>query len=539
MKLRRIISSILVVFCLGCVVGCDKDVTIQPYEYPTSNKSFSFYAYNAVRKNTYFDDMDHNIGESFVTLEKLQEYKDCGFDIMMCPSSYSPGGADHTWETILDLAEQVGLKVLIADTRISAIADSSVSQIGEGATFANEDEMDAQIAVYMSDYIDHPAFYGIVMKDEPSAAILQSGAYGQVYRSIKRVCPEAYMHVNTCSIGTYSTYRNHPSKFPELERDEYLAFVGGNLKDGGGSTLTAEEIEALSDDEFYTLFEDNVATLDSTVRRNTQFDIMEARYGKMLSMIIETTGTDHLAIDAYPMYDNPMTSYIRNLQVAADVTKEHGVDFHMVSQTMTLRPNGSDNDRILTDDDLRWLNNMILGFGVKTICYFTYFTHDGNNNEQFIDGGSFITNFGEKTDIYYSMQQIFKENQAFAPTILNFDYVGSATYSISPSYYAAEYCNVAKQNTFSKLSGVELDKEHALVTELYDKTNEKYMYMVQNVVDSKFQGSKSYQTVTLTFAKEYKYALVYRNGKSTAVALNNHKLTVENRAGDAAYVLPY
>ena len=92
---------------------------------------------------------------------------------------------------------------------------------------------------------------------------------------------------------------------------------------------------------------------------------------------------------------------------------------------------------------------------------------------------------------------------------------------------------------FKALKNVDVDKEAALVTELYDNEKENYMYMVQNVTDSTKKGSKAFQTTILTFDKQYKYAAVYVKGERVLVKLDKGTLTLEHKAGEATYVMPY
>ena len=59
--------------------------------------------------------------------------------------------------------------------------------------------------------------------------------------------------------------------------------------------------------------------------------------------------------------------------------------------------------RKLTEPGAKWLNNMLLGFGVKEISYFTYYTRTENktDGESFPDNGSFVNLYGKPTNIYY------------------------------------------------------------------------------------------------------------------------------------------
>ena len=216
------------------------------------------------------------------------------------------------------------------------------------------------------------------------------------------------------------------------------------------------------------------------------------------------------------------------MQVAASVAKERGVSFKFVSQTFSSTAN-----RVLTEEDLRRLNNMALGFGVDQLGYYTYF-----KAYDYVDASSFITSDGEKTDIYYAMREIMAENQAFARTILSFAYQASATYTAHTAYNnnLANYC---ADNAFAKLQSVFVNQENALVSEMYDKIYNRYMYMVQNIADPWGGTAKATQTVKLTFNENYQYAIVWKNGKQSVVKLENNEYVVTQNAGEAVYVIPF
>ena len=78
-----------------------------------------------------------------------------------------------------------------------------------------------------------------------------------------------------------------------------------------------------------------------------------------------------------------------------------------------------------------------------------------------------------------------------------------------------------------------------MVNELYDAENNRYMYMAMNIVDPEYKGSGVYQTITLEFASEYKYALAYRDGERKLHKLDNGKLQVKAAPGEASFVIPF
>jgi hypothetical protein len=186
---------------------------------------------------------------------------------------------------------------------------------------------------------------------------------------------------------------------------------------------------------------------------------------------------------------------------------------------------------------------MLLGFGVKEISYFTYFTRTENktDGESFPDNGSFVNLYGKPTNIYYMMKDIISDNQAFAPTVLQFKYVKSGVFTQLPLNYSSGHIRYVEQNiqTYSEVKRVSIDKECAMVNELYDKENDRYMYMAMNIIDPNQKGAKAYQTITLEFETKYNFALVYKNGEKSIYRLNKGKLDVKGAPGDASFVIPF
>jgi hypothetical protein len=177
---------------------------------------------------------------------------------------------------------------------------------------------------------------------------------------------------------------------------------------------------------------------------------------------------------------------------------------------------------------------------VESIAYYTYWTKADNktDGEYYYDEGSFVTHYGEKTDIYYYMREIMAENQAFASTILSFDYQASAVYTTSGAY-GTNHTALAQKQSFAKLASVYVNTESALITELYDSTANRYMYMLQNIIDPTYQTAGTLQTVQIKFNGDYDYAIVWKNGEMRIVRLTNNTYTVKQQSGDAVYVIPF
>lgn len=487
-------------------------------DYAITSYKFDFFGYSALTDGTWKEyDVEtgettsHFSGEDYRNVYRIEEYKDAGMTILFPQSACAIAATEEDFDfsssklkEVMDMSLQAGInKVVVADYRLYALIGTE-GIVGEGKQFATEAELDTTIKAYMKDYASHSAFYGVMLTDEPSYTCFE--AYGQVYKAIKRCYPNAYIQCNLFppvggSVG---------SIFPEPTSDEKAKYT--NL---GFNSSYAERFAA---------------------------------YEKYLTMFLDSTGADYVMFDQYPLNNTGIyDSYIGGMQVVANVCAQRGVKFQFVSQTMTMQQGASESDnatynnqRILTEEDLRWLNNMQLGFGVKQIAYFTYFTKQAaSSGERFIDGGAFITNNGEKTDLYYSMRKILAENQKFAPVILSFDYQTSTTYIADGFAYSTTNANYCSAGSFAKVSGVSVNTESALVSELYDDINDRYMYMVQNITDSRSQTAGTIQTVKLIFNENYEYAEVWKNGEKSIVKLESNTFIVKQNSGEAVYVIPF
>ena len=516
--IKKVLSCVLSAFLLFGVAACgDKEPTYGVLSeeeiakiadkiptYTDTSKQFNFIGYSGVTDGTWVEDgVTYFSGEDFRNVDRIIEYKEAGMTIVLPQSAASVDttvGDNFAFEgsklqEVMDMSVQAGIpKVIVADYRLYNV----VGTIYQDATaYSDEAELDAKIRTLMSPYVEHEAFYGVMLNDEPGYEYLP--AIGRVYKAIKRCYPEAFIFCNL---------------YPP---------VGGTV--GPGLVFETPSEEELAKYAETGVYAERLAAFE-----------------KYLKQFLDETGADYVMYDAYPLRTSGLyENYLGGLQVAANVCAERGVQFHFASQTMTMRTPSVENDRILSEADLRWLNNMQLGLGVKQISYFTYYTKQANSSsgEWFIDRGSFITHLGEKTDIYYYMQKILAENQKFAPVILSFEYTTSAAYAAPLASFGTTNASSCRVGTFAKLASVEIDKETALVTEMYDSENNRYMYMLQNIIDPQYKASTTYQKITIKFNESYEYAVVYKNAERYIVRMKDSTYTVSQNPGEAVYVIPF
>ncbi len=515
-----IIASILAVCTLACTAcgensSGDDPKLLQAPDYSKYTHRFDSYGYSGPSDGTYnIDNVEYDIGQDFRTLERYKEYKECGFNIYLAQTDININNEfnEEVWakeKTYMDAAYEAGLKIILNDQRIQwysmqrnsiiGVDDPNTEEVEEYA-FASEAELDAYVTSCVQLYKDHPGFYGLMLGDEPRSYALT--AYGQVYASLKRVLPDAFIQYNLLpgDMGYHEDQR-----FPEL-----------------------------------TEAEDNPQWTD--------YERTLKQYEKYLNMFLDVMpGIEYLQYDDYPIHNGFIDEdYITALQVAAKVAGERGLELHIVSQAFGMYTSGPDSFLHWvgpTKQDSQWMNNVLLGFGVKQIHYFTYWTKGDNrtDGEFFIDGASFMTRGGDRTPLWYNMQEIMANNQKFAPVIKQFNYKGSKSYVVTPTNFdPTQVLKMDNSYTFTKLTDVNVNKEIGLITELYDAENNNYMYMVMNVIGAGAEGSRAYQTTTLTFSDEYTHVVVYKNGVGTPQKLEaGNKLTVKLAATEAVFVLPY
>lgn len=532
---KNAIATALGVFLTIGAAGCGEATPIQRElteselaqisafvpDYSSSTKQFEFFGYSAVSNGYWTENgVNYYAGENLVNLEKLTLYKDAGMTFMHPQGHLGIQAADNfiyegsALEYLFNEAQAAGIgRVIVPDFRFNAFLQyldkglaaheageeeivayeqllekdkGTISWINDWFTVDGEldlEQVDETVKLFMGEYSQHESFFGVILWDEVSWALFDG--YAQVYKAIKRNYPDAY---TLCNL------------FPPVFNETIFE----------GIEVTEEEKAKYS---------------------HTQEKETFAKWEKYISTFIDKTGIDYLMWDQYPLTENGVhRNYLLGLQIAAKVCQEKGVKFQFVTQSYS-----PDNKRVVNAEDANWLNNMLLGFGVSTLGYYTYYPRTGESI------GNFVNFFGEPTDLYYVYQEVHKRNQAFAPTILCFNYQQSVVIVNENSSYSGQYItNGISTGDFAKVSSVDVDKETALITELYDGENERYMYMVQNVVDARYTGSKSWQTTTLHFSENYGYALVYKNGgEKQVLKLVNNEYTVTQHPGEAMYVIPF
>ena len=512
MKKRRLLATLLCgLLTLPCAFSaCGEGLEKNAPDYSASTKQFRTWAYAAtydgwwqtIDENNNFIRLENSEETpiAVTTKESLQEYKDAGFNTLMINYVFPFNSLQEDWETsrtkeIMDWAAELGLDCFIFEGLTRGLASTQESLINpekaDGKKFFNsQEEINAYVYENLKEVIAHPAFYGISVLDEPSYKCFP--AFGQVYKAIQACAPGSFVNMNL--LGMATDYNSN-------SRAKYSP-----------NTATLSVYDAYTD--YITRYADN-------------------------------TGAPYIQVDVYPLTGTTeaptiTTNAIRTPQRLAEFCKERDMDLYYVMQSSQMTVGFGDAVtpilRHLQKKDMYWQANIAMAFAVREYSYWGYYPVVNTASEHYDEKSSFLDLAGNKNDMYYWMQDIHKEMQVSAKALLNFDYNTSGVYYKGPiPGYKLHVAGMDKGN-YQKLTSYTADTEGAfLITELYDKGNNRYGYYIVNVTDPAQSGASK---TTLTF-DGYNKVQIYDRGQITNKAMKKNTLSLELGYGHGMFVIPY
>ncbi len=496
-KLVQIVSIILAaISCLSVFVGCfQKDITKGAPDYSQSNGSFDMFGYASPTDGTWTENGEtFSTGVDYRTAERYKEYLDAGLNVMLIQGNDPYRGEDFSTSQLkknMDNCVSAGItKCIVFDSRLQKLSTYTTPIVGEGCLYATQEELNAYVADCMKDYAAHEVFFGVMLIDEPSYT--QLDALGSVYQAIKAY-KDCYIEANL------------------------LPMSDGNEK------RYAQEYATMT---------------------------LEEAYSKYVNDFLDKSQSEKIMMDSYPIRQSDngysiLSTHIRGLQILADICKKRNVKFEAVAQTFSATDNGSKKFSEPSMPTMQWQMNLYMGFGVQTFGYFTYWRKQANatNGEWFVDNTSFISQYGNKTPLYYTMQELNSQMQSFAPVITQFKYNASSAYIFKPVSYSTGYVGSVENQQFKLIKDISAPTGNvAMVTELYDETKNVYMYMVMNALNPDWKRAENDNLtleVSVDFGSEYDAALVFYKGQSRFVQLDKGVYNTSLDAGYADYIIPY
>ena len=515
---KWIVGALCGIFTLsGSLASCSgrssregSDLSQGAPDYSASDKEFMTWAYSATYDG-WWQTIDEN--EKFIRLENsdetpvavttresLQEYKDAGFNTLLINYVFPFNSVTENWansrtKQIMDWAAEIDLKCIIFEGCIRGLADTHESLINpekaDGKNFFNsQEEINAYVYNNVKEVIAHPAFYGFSVVDEPAYTVFP--AFGQVYAAVQACAPGAFVNMNLLGMGTDHN-SNTKTKYCEN---------AGNM------------------------------------------DIYDA-YMQHITMYADYTKAPYIQVDVYPIRGSDESptltaNALRAPQVLAEFCKERDMDFYYVMQTSGFTVGFNEAVTPICRNpkkrDMYWQTNVAMAFGVKSYCYWGYYPVVNTASEHYDEKSSFLDIAGNKNDMYYWMQDIHKEMQITAKALLNFDYQTSGVYYKGPLEGYKLHVSGMEKGMYTKLTSYEAETAGAfLLTELYDRGNDRYGYFVVNVTDSAYSGASK---TTLKF-DGFDKVQIYDRGNISNKALKNNTLSLELGYGQGMFVIPY
>ena len=495
-RLSLMILSMLLAFsafAFGC--GKNEENFENAPDYSAESGEYNIWAYSATCDDWYMLNGQTYYFEqgTMQTAEHTKWYKEGGFNVLFIDWTFSEDTLAEGYDfengklkTVMDLAHAEGLKCFIFQPNLHTLSQTEESLINpekaDGKTFfASQDALNDYVERALAPVMAHPAFYGVSLVDEPS--YLQFDAISQVYDAVKAVCPDAYVMINMLPC-------------------QDTALLKGMYCEGGAD-----------------------------------MNFVDA-YKQYLNLYYEKIGSKcgYFMYDDYPiMQDGILSTFLMNNQIVSEFCAEHDLERRMVLQTTKYA-----DRRAVKESDMWWQLNIAAAMGTRDFSYYTYYP-TVNTNGTLPDETAFIVNrTGERNPIYYDLQNIHRELQFMAKPLLNFEYVDMDYFVKQPLSNGMNYLYGLEKGTLMHVSDVSFEMKLqtggvVLITELYDKENDRYGYYLVNATEPQYESEA---VVTLTFSG-FENAQIYQFGTVANTGLNDGKLTVNLGTGRGAFVIPF
>ena len=482
-----------------------KDIKKLLYIYLNNDKQFQFWCSGPTDGISMIDNIVTK-REDYRTRENYKIAKDCGFNCihfgnnilshqleMGKPGVITQEEFKKKNDNALAAMNEVGFRfAVISDYRYTNfLSRKHGGLIGNDKDFKDERELDNYIRNCSSWYKDYPGVNGFDVGDEPTWWGLES--FGQVYKSIGRLFPNKYRYYNFFGFAITEETENSYGNFKVLEGETY-------------------------------------------------YEAAKKQYIKYLDKAVKCMGTmDYMRFDIYPIGPNKISEYyIPSLDIIASYTRDNNMELGLYLPSFEMLHYGTLRYSRLSEQENRLCHNTALAFGAKSFEYFTYTTgrESMTRGETFIDGGSPITLDNKKTYLYYDTKRIIEEIVKIEKIILCFNYNGYGVYISDIHEGRIDHLYRTKNDyAFRNIKKYLCDRECLLVTELYDKEHNNYLYSLINISDTKIDKTITTQTISIIFNDDVTEVIELYRGNSKFVELVNHEYKKELVVGDAIFLL--
>ena len=411
---------------------------------------------------------------SFMTRSNFQNYKDAGFNLLAGLYERDPISRSEIVKAF-KLCEEFGLKYFIAD--LGFRCDS------QGGTNPNKSQEHYNQLMDEAWYLNEPAFAGIAVKDEPSAADLDD--MGKVNIALKNKTDGKLMYT-TLFPNKVESNRLYLEDNSGTELEKYCRYVE--------KYLDVVDPEMLCYD-YYAFFKKG-GTLDNTYNAGA-LDAVKYNQGKA-----------------------NMADYWWSLSYFSNLAKERNIPLWVSVATR-------DHNRKTLHyyKQINWQVNTSLAYGAKGIQYYHYWSLMGGTGPEDWENqtrGGMTTVNGTPHDVYYQIQKINQNIKLVDDVLMVSDHKGLIRYG-SVDFVIEEKDLLYGYDVLAGVSGGDS------IVGCFDNNGKSVYYIVNNSISS---GTKTFKA---DFNKKVNLRLTNLSDGVRTVA-NTYSVGFNLSAGDAVLV---
>ncbi len=262
--------------------------------------------------------------------------------------------------------------------------------------------------------------------------------------------------------------------------------------------------------------------------------------------LIDTNILDYYQYDDYPVLNTgTISTFLGSHQMTSEFCKENDV-----KSVIAMQSYGSDGSHRKNEtEDVLWQAHIGAAFGKKEFSYYTYWPVLNTMDGMLEDRTYPLTRFGERTSVWYAIQEANFMLQYFGKYLMNFDFVTSTYVSKAPLPTGVSCLNGLQKHDnpedpyyFGKAI---IDENYLafrgqgggllIVTELYDEENDQLGFYVVNATDPIVDSEAK---ISIKFPG-FDNVQIVEDGTTVNLALVDNTLKFDLGTGRGAFIMPY
>ena len=350
--------------------------------------------------------------------------------------------------------------------------------------------------------------------------------------------------VNEPSVGTLYTLYNQRAEGKDI-KDETIVEAKNKLKEMYELYSKYDNFGGFSvkDEPVYTEFEglgkayeyfkeidgDNNKEWWINLFPNWGKNTLKSTFDEYIDTAAKVSGSTYICYDRYPLYadGNIEPGYWTEIETVARISRENDKDF----TAFILCTGHQTYKKVKTYDDLAYQVYSQMMFGAKGINTFKYWSTMTSNYSGWSD--SLISREGERTSLYYGMQQVIKEVRLYESIYMNSTWKGVMTYAADELLGNDVFDGVTNPlESHERIKSFSGTSDVAIAA--YEDKDGRDGFLVFNANNP---DDDTVNEVTIAF-NDAKYAYLYKNGEKILVKLDRGVFKSTMGSCNAYYIVP-